>query len=69
MQGRMDSTIRTVNRVVFLLGALLAGLLATLLGYRVTIGIAAAIFAIAALIVVVSPLRNVQHTDTPESTM
>lgn len=59
---------RTVNRVVFLLGALLAGLLATLLGYRVTIGIAALIFAVAALIVVGSPLRKVRHTDKPEST-
>lgn len=63
MQGRMNSTIRTINRIVFLIGALLAGLLATLLGYRVTIGIAAIIFAIAAMIVLLSPLRNVRHTD------
>ncbi|BDZ48533.1 MFS transporter [Frondihabitans sucicola] len=66
LQGRLNSTIRTVNRVVFLFGALLAGLLATLLGYRVTLGIAAVIFAIAALIVVVSPLRDARHTDTPD---
>lgn len=63
IQGRMNSTIRTINRVVFLFGALLAGLLATLLGYRLTIGIGALIFAISALIVVTSPLRNVQHID------
>jgi MFS family permease len=68
IQGRMNSTIRTVNRVFFLLGALLAGLLATVLGYRLTIGIGAAIFAAAALIVIVSPLRKARHSDTQEST-
>jgi MFS family permease len=66
LQGRMNSTIRTVNRVVFLLGALLAGLLATFLGYRLTIGIGAIIFATAALIVIASPLRKARHSDTPE---
>lgn len=40
-----------------MLGALLAGLLATFLGYRLTIGIGAVVFAAAALIVIVSPLR------------
>ena len=66
LQGRMNSTIRTVNRVVFLLGALLAGLLATFLGYRVTIGIGAIIFAAAAVIVVASPLRKARHEDPQE---
>ena len=67
LQGRMNSTIRTVNRVVFLLGALLAGLLATFLGYRLSIGIGAMIFAAAALIVAVSPLRKARHSETPDS--
>jgi predicted MFS family arabinose efflux permease len=62
----MNSTIRTVNRVVFLLGALLAGLLATFLGYRVTIGIGAIIFAAAAVIVVASPLRKARHEEPQE---
>jgi predicted MFS family arabinose efflux permease len=69
IQGRMNSTIRTVNRVVFLLGALLAGLLATILGYRVTIGIATIIFAAAALVVVISPLRNARHDDAKNSSI
>lgn len=68
LQGRMNSTIRTINRVVFLLGALLAGLLATLLGYRLTIGIGATIFAAAAVIVIASPLRKARHSDTQDST-
>jgi predicted MFS family arabinose efflux permease len=63
IQGRMNSTIRTVNRVVFFFGALLTGLLATFLGYRLTIGIAALVFVAAALIVVASPLRAARHED------
>ena len=42
---------------------LLAGVLATFLGYRATIGIAAAVFAVAALIVALSPLRTARHED------
>jgi predicted MFS family arabinose efflux permease len=51
-----------------LLGALLTGLLVTFLGYRLTIGIAAIIFATAALIVITSPLRKARHSDTQETT-
>ncbi len=61
----MNSTIRTINRVVFFFGALLAGLLATTLGYRLTIGIGAAIFLLAALIVLLSPLFAAQHGEQP----
>ena len=67
MQGRMNSTIRTVNRVVFLIGALLAGLLATSLGYRTTITIGAAVFATAAIIVMVTPLRNARHGENRDA--
>jgi MFS family permease len=63
MQGRMNSTIRTVNRVVFFFGALLAGLLATILGYQLTIAVATSAFAAAALFVALSPLRSVRHED------
>jgi hypothetical protein len=57
----MNSTIRTVNRVVFFFGALLAGLLATFLDYRVTLGIGAAIFVVAAVVVILSPLYGSRH--------
>lgn len=63
IQGRMNSTIRTVNRVVFFFGALLTGLLMTLLGYQLTIGIGAGIFVVAALVIVFSPLRDARHED------
>jgi MFS family permease len=61
IQGRMNSTIRTVNRVVFFFGSLLAGLLATFLDYRVTLGIGAAIFVVAAVVVILSPLYGSRH--------
>lgn len=64
IQGRMNSTIRTVNRIVFFFGALLTGILMTLLGYQLTIGIGASVFAIAALVVWFSPLRDARHGDS-----
>ena len=67
IQGRMNSTIRTVNRVVFFFGALLTGLLATFLGYNLTIGVAATIFTVAALVVAFSPLRNARHEDAADT--
>ncbi|MGO2519088.1 MAG: MFS transporter [Microbacterium sp.] len=63
IQGRMNATIRTTNRVVFFFGALGAGALATWLGYPISLGIAATIFLAAALIVAFSPLRNARHED------
>jgi predicted MFS family arabinose efflux permease len=47
--------------VVFFFGALLAGLLATFLDYRVTLGIGAAIFVVAAVVVILSPLYGSRH--------
>lgn len=63
MQGRLNASIRTVNRVMFLIGALVAGGLATAFGFRVTIGVSVVVFAIAALIVLLSPLRTARHED------
>ncbi len=66
IQGRMNSTIRTVNRIVFFFGALLAGVLMTLLGFPATLGIAAGVFVAAALIVLFSPLRTARHEDAAD---
>lgn len=63
IQGRMNSTIRTANRVIFFFGALAAGGLATWLGYPISLGTAAAVFLVAALIVAFSPLRTARHED------
>ncbi|WP_223623623.1 MFS transporter [Microbacterium sp. EST19A] len=63
MQGRLNASIRTVNRVMFLIGALVAGGLATAFGFRVTIGVSVVVFVVAALIVLLSPLRTARHED------
>ena len=63
IQGRMNATIRTINRVVFFFGALLTGVLMTWLGYHWTLGIGALVFAIATLVVAFSPLRTARHED------
>lgn len=65
IQGRMNSTIRTVNRIVFFFGALVAGVLMTWLGYQWTIGIGAFFFAVATVVVAFSPLRSARHEDVP----
>jgi predicted MFS family arabinose efflux permease len=63
IQGRMNVTIRTANRVVFFFGALATGVLMTLLGFTATIGIGALVFILAAAIALFSPLRTVRRED------
>ncbi|MDQ0707467.1 MFS family permease [Arthrobacter woluwensis] len=69
IQGRMNATIRTTNRIVFFCGALAAGGLATWLGYQVSLGLAALVFLIAALIVAFSPLRQARHEDVSRASI
>lgn len=69
IQGRMNATIRTINRVIFFFGALVAGGLATWLGYPLSLGLAAGIFMVGALIVAFSPLRVARHEDTTHAQM
>lgn len=61
IRGRMNSTIRTVNRSVFFVGALLAGLLMTVIGLPATLGAGAGFFVLAALVIAFSPLRSARH--------
>ncbi|GAA1139192.1 MFS transporter [Microbacterium aurantiacum] len=63
IQGRMNATIRTVNRAVFLVGALAAGLLMSAFGFASTLVVGAVVFAVAAVVIVVSPLRDARHDD------
>ena len=63
IQGRLNATIRTVNRAVFFVGALAAGLLMTAFGFASTLVVGAVVFAVAAVIIVVSPLRDARHDD------
>lgn len=67
LQSRVNASIRTVNRIMFLIGAVIAGGLATAFGYRVTIGVSVVVFVVAALIVLFSPLRLARHEDVVQS--
>lgn len=67
LQSRVNASIRTVNRIMFLIGAVIAGGLATAFGYRVTIGVSVVVFLVAALIVLFSPLRLARHEDAVQS--
>ncbi|MET2010633.1 MFS transporter [Microbacterium chocolatum] len=66
IQGRMNATIRTVNRAVFFVGALAAGALMTILGFAQTLMVGAVVFAVAAAVIIVSPLRTARHDDDDE---
>lgn len=67
IQGRMNSTIRTVNRTVFFVGALLAGLLMTVIGLPATLGAGAGFFVLASLVIAFSPLRSARHGGTTKN--
>lgn len=67
MLGRTNATIRSANRSMAALGALLAGVVTTLLGTGATFLGAAAIFAVAAILAVLSPLRHARHEDGDSS--
>ncbi|EON23110.1 major facilitator superfamily MFS_1 [Nocardioides sp. CF8] len=60
LQARTNTTLRSFNRGVMVLISPVAGLLGDAVGYGETLCAAAAIFAISALMLVVSPFRNVR---------
>jgi predicted MFS family arabinose efflux permease len=61
LQGRMNATIRSANRTCAVVGALAGGLVGQLLGLRPALWVAVAVFVIAAVVVVGSPLRTARH--------
>ena len=56
--GRMNATIRSVNRTAAVVGAIAAGALVASAGERVALVAVAAVFGVAALIAVLSPVRT-----------
>lgn len=63
MLGRVNATMRSANRTMAMLGALGGGVLAGVIGYRGTIGVAIAVFIIALVIVAASPMRTARSTE------
>jgi predicted MFS family arabinose efflux permease len=58
LQARTNTTMRSLNRAVIVIVSPLAGLVADRLGYAPMLAAAAAIFAVAALMLAVSPFRR-----------
>lgn len=58
LQARTNTTLRSLNRAVIVVVSPVAGLLAVGIGYRPALGIAAAIFATSALMLILSPMRG-----------
>ncbi|GAA4928008.1 MFS transporter [Nesterenkonia rhizosphaerae] len=56
--GRMHATMRAANRTMAVLGALLGGALAGLVGYYWTLSVIVGVFTLAGLIAALSPLRG-----------
>ncbi|OOP61353.1 MFS transporter [Arthrobacter sp. SRS-W-1-2016] len=63
LQGRMNTTIRSANRAMIVVGAPAGGLLAVSIGYQPTLWIGIAGFAAAALLLAASPFRSARHGD------
>ncbi|MBC7592544.1 MAG: MFS transporter [Kineosporiaceae bacterium] len=66
LQGRMNTTIRSANRAMIVLGAPLGGFLAVNIGYQPTLWIAIAGFVIVTVFLAASPFRHARHGDAAE---
>jgi predicted MFS family arabinose efflux permease len=60
LQARTNTTMRSLNRAVMVIAAPVAGILADAWGFRSTLLVAAAIFALVAAGLAVSPFRTVR---------
>lgn len=58
MLGRVNATLRSANRSTAVVGALAGGLLAGAVGFRATLLVVAAVFAVAVVVAVLSPVRG-----------
>lgn len=65
LQGRMNATMRSINRAMIVIGAPLGGLLADGLGYGPTFAIAIIGFAVVPVVLAASPFRHARHDERP----
>jgi len=64
LQGRMNTTIRSANRAMIVIGAPVGGVLAMSIGYRPTLWIAIVGFLLVAGYLTASPVRGARHGDS-----
>jgi len=67
LQGRMNTTMRSVNRAVVVVGAPLGGLLVDSAGFAVTLVVGVTGLAVGAFAVLASPLRHARTDDDPDT--
>jgi MFS family permease len=67
MQGRMNATMRSLNRAMIVVGGPLGGLFADTIGYRPALWLTASGFLIGAIFLWVSPFRHAEHSDAVDS--
>jgi len=67
LQGRMNTTMRSVNRAVVVVGAPLGGLLVDSAGFAVTMVAGVTGLVVGAVVVLASPLRHARTDDDPET--
>jgi MFS family permease len=65
LQGRMNATMRSINRAMIVIGAPLGGLLADAFGFRTMLLVAAGGFVLVAVSFAVSPFRHARIDDMP----
>ena len=63
LQGRMNITMRSINRAMVVVGAPLGGLLATVVGYRPVLVGGIVGFLLVAVALALSPYRHARHDD------
>jgi MFS family permease len=63
LQGRMNSTMRSINRAMIVIGAPLGGILADAIGYQPTLWIAIGGLVVVTVILAASPFRHARHGD------
>ncbi len=64
LQSRMNTSIRSVNRAMIVVGAPIGGILAETIGYREALWIGVAGFLVVALALALSPFRRARHGDS-----
>ena len=67
LQGRMNTTMRSINRGMIVIGAPLGGLMADTVGNRPAIWVSVAGFALVAAYTAASPFRHARHGETAEA--
>lgn len=65
LQGRMNATMRSINRAMIVIGAPLGGVLADAIGFRAMLWITVVGFLLVAIGLVLSPFRDARLGDLP----